>query len=163
MQQTNTQLPEIKLVGITARTSNSAEMNPETAQIGATINKYFSQGIPQRVINQVGNGKTYCVYTEYENGIFGQYTYFIGQEVTSFEGIADDLFKLTIPAQNYAKFTSDSGQMPDVCIDVWQNIWKMDALGFGGERTYIADFELYDERAYDPQNTVLDVFIGIKK
>lgn len=32
----------------------------------------------------------------------------------------------------------------------------------GGERSYIADFEVYDERASDHLNVVLDIYIGIK-
>ncbi len=38
----------------------------------------------------------------------------------------------------------------------------MTAEELGGERNYITDFEIYDERANDPQNTVLDIYIGIK-
>ena len=53
--------------------------------------------------------------------------------------------------------------MPTVCIDMWQNIWKMNASDLGGERAYIADFEVYDERSVDHNNVTLDIYIGIKK
>ena len=33
----------------------------------------------------------------------------------------------------------------------------------GGKRRYIADFEVYDERAADHDNVVLDVCIGVQK
>lgn len=93
----------------------------------------------------------------------GDYTYFIGEEVTSFESIDQEIEILTIPAQNYAKFTNQPGQMPTVCIEMWQNIWKMNASDLGGERAYIADFEVYDERSSDHDNVTLDIYIGIKK
>jgi predicted transcriptional regulator YdeE len=32
---------------------------------------------------------------------------------------------------------------------------------FGGKRAYIADFEVYDERSRDPDNTIVDIYIGI--
>ena len=64
--------------------------------------------------------------------------------------------------QQYAKFTNLPGPMPSVCIDMWQNIWKMKASELGGERAYIADFEVYDERSVDHNNVVLDIYIGIK-
>jgi predicted transcriptional regulator YdeE len=32
----------------------------------------------------------------------------------------------------------------------------------GGDRMYRADFEIYDERAADPQSVVVDVYVGIK-
>ncbi len=36
------QLPEIKLVGIMARTSTALELNSETAQIGLTMQIFFA-------------------------------------------------------------------------------------------------------------------------
>lgn len=51
--------------------------------------------------------------------------------------------------------------MPEVIINAWQQIWKMSVNDFGGERAYIADFEVYDQRASDPANTCLDIYIGI--
>ena len=39
---------------------------------------------------------------------------------------------------------------------------EMSSNDFGGERTYVADFEIYDQRAVDPANTSLDIYIGIK-
>lgn len=32
---------------------------------------------------------------------------------------------------------------------------------FGGKRKYIADFEIYDQRAADPNNAVIDIYIGM--
>lgn len=69
---------------------------------------------------------------------------------------------ITIPAQSYAKFTSKPGIMPGVCIDMWQNIWKMESEELGGKRAYLADFEVYDKRAFDPSKTVLDIYLGVK-
>ena len=53
--------------------------------------------------------------------------------------------------------------MPAVCIDMWQNIWKMNAADLGGQRAYIADFEVYYERSQNPEQAVLDIYIGIQK
>ena len=38
----------------------------------------------------------------------------------------------------------------------------MNENDFGGKRKYIADFEIYDERAVDSHNTVIDIYIGIE-
>jgi predicted transcriptional regulator YdeE len=46
---------------------------------------------------------------------------------------------------------------------MWQEIWKMTPEDFGGKRSYVADFEIYDERALDHQNVTLDIYIGIGK
>lgn len=50
--------------------------------------------------------------------------------------------------------------MPDIVIQAWQAIWKMTPEDLGGKRTYRADFEIYDQRAQDPQNSVVDIYIG---
>jgi predicted transcriptional regulator YdeE len=33
----------------------------------------------------------------------------------------------------------------------------------GGDRRYATDFEIYDQRAQDPNNTILDIYIGLKE
>jgi predicted transcriptional regulator YdeE len=154
-------LSEIKLIGITARTSNSLEMIPETAKIGATMQKFFGSGMQAQIFGRKNPMKVFAVYTNYESDEHGQYTYFLGEEVNDFENIPQGFEKLTIPAQNYVKFTSGPGRMPAVCIDMWRNIWQMKAADLGGQRAYIADFEVYDERSQNPEKAVLDIYIGI--
>ncbi|MGX6959986.1 MAG: GyrI-like domain-containing protein [Rickettsia endosymbiont of Pentastiridius leporinus] len=154
-------VPEIKLVGITVRTSNAVEFNLDTAKIGATMQKFFG-GLQDKILNRKNPGKVFAVYTNYESDASGKYTYFLGEEVTSFENINKDFETLTIPVQTYAKFTPHPGQMPSIVIDMWQKIWSMDSADFGGERAYIADFEIYDERSMNPNNAILDIYIGIK-
>jgi predicted transcriptional regulator YdeE len=51
--------------------------------------------------------------------------------------------------------------MPNVCISLWQKIWQMSPDELGGTRGYRTDFELYDERARDQNNTALDIYIGL--
>jgi predicted transcriptional regulator YdeE len=161
MQKTMSQLPEIKLVGITCRTNNATEMNPVTAKIGSTAQDYFKKGVSAKIPHRKNPGITYCVYTNYESDFTGEYTYFIGEEVTSFDAMPAESEKLSIPSQTYTKFTNGPDKMPDVCINAWQKIWAMSSSDFGGERNYVADFEIYDERSQDPQNVTLDIYIGL--
>ena len=162
MQKTVTELPEIKLLGILCRTNNTAEMNISSAKIAPTIQKYFRQAVGEEIPNRKNPGTTYCVYTDYESDFTGDYTYFIGEEVKFVGDSMEGFSSIIIPAQNYAKFTSKPGIMPEVCIDMWQNIWKMKSGELGGKRTYLADFEVYDKRALDPSKTVLDIYVGVK-
>ncbi|BBB56383.1 transcriptional regulator [Candidatus Megaera polyxenophila] len=162
MQKTVTELPEIKLLGILCRTNNTAEMNISSAKIAPTIQKYFRQAVGEEIPNRKNPGTTYCVYTDYESDFTGDYTYFIGEEVKVGGDSMEGFSSIIIPAQNYAKFTSKPGIMPEVCIDMWQNIWKMKSGELGGKRAYLADFEVYDKRALDPSKTVLDIYVGVK-
>ena len=164
MQKTVTQLPEMKLVGITCRTNNAKifESDPSTNIIAATVQKYFHNGLSERILQRKKIGTTYCVYTNYESDFAGDYTYFIGEEVANLEDVSPEFETLLIPSQNYTKFTNGPGKMPDVCINAWQQIWAMSPSDLGNERSYIADFEVYDERSCDHQNVTLDIYIGVK-
>ncbi|OGV52200.1 MAG: transcriptional regulator [Legionellales bacterium RIFCSPHIGHO2_12_FULL_42_9] len=164
-KKTMAMLTELKLVGITTRTNNTQifETDPSTNKIAATVQKYFHNGLAEKIHDRKNPGTTFCVYTNYASDVNGDYTYFIGEEVISFDNIDKEFETLTIPVQNYAKFTNQPGPMPTVCIDMWQNIWKMNASDLGGERAYIADFEVYDERSSDHNNVTLDIYIGIRK
>lgn len=165
MRKTTTQLPEIKLVGITTRTNNTHlfESDPSTNQIAATVQKYFHGGYAEKISARINPGTTYCVYTNYESDFTGEYTYFIGEEVTSFDGIDKNLETITLPVQNYVKFTNQPGPMPSVCIDMWKKIWTMSESDLGGQRAYIADFEIYDERSLDHKSVILDIYISIRE
>jgi predicted transcriptional regulator YdeE len=153
---------EIKLVGLTARTNNKNEMNPKTAKIVELAGRFWTQNIASQIQNRKNPGVTLSVYTDYASDEHSDYTYFIGEEVSSFESIPSGFQKLIIPAAKYQKFTTSPGKMPDVVIDAWQQIWKMSASDFEGARAYLADFEVYDHRAIDPTNASLDIYIGIK-
>lgn len=163
MKRELTTKPEIKLIGLTARTNMKNEMNLETSKIGALAGQFWGQNIAAQILNRKNPGVTLSVYTDYESDEYGDYTYFIGEEVSSFDGMPAGLQKLTIPAATYQKFTTPAGKMPEVVIDAWQQIWKMSTDDFEGKRAYIADFEVYDQRAMDPANTSVDIYIGIKK
>lgn len=154
-------MPEIKLVGIKTRTNNAGEFTKD-AQIPTCIQDYFSEQIPNKITQRKNEGITFCVYTKYESDHTGNYTFYIGEEVIDTKDeMPDCLKKCIIPQQTYIKFTTKSGPMPDVVIQAWQEIWKMTPKDLGGQRNYCADFEVYDERAKDPQNTILDLYIGI--
>ena len=161
MQKVFSKLNEIMLVGITVRTNNAQEQNWMSGKIFPCVQKYFQQQLANLIPNRKKAGTTLCVYTEYESDYTGDYTYFIGEEVSSIENIPDDLQKLIIPKQTYTKFTTEPGSMPTVLSDAWQKIWQMSPQDLGAERRYHSDFEVYDERATDHSNLVLDIYIGI--
>lgn len=160
MQKIIVTLPEIKLIGISTRTNNADEIAMETGKIVPTLQRYFG-GLFEQIPNRKKPGTTLCVYTHYESDHRGDYTYFVGEEVSSFDNLPEGLETLVIPPQRYTKFTAGPGPMPDVVRQPWFKIWNMNEGELGGQRRYIADFEVYDERAAQPQRTVLDIFIGI--
>lgn len=161
MKQTKISLPEKKLIGMAVRTNNQNEIDPMTGKIFPIVRQYFQEQLFSKIPNRIKPGTTFCCYTDYESDHNGDYTYFIGEEVSAFQEI-DGFTTLTIPAQTYAKFTTSPAPMPDVVRNAWFSIWKMTDSDLGGKRAYQTDFEIYDERASDHQNIVMDLCIGIK-
>ena len=162
MKKIETYQTEKKIVGIKIRTNNKFETNSLEGKIFPIVKRYFHQNIAARIPNRLHPGTTYCIYTEYESDHQGDYTYFIGEEVESFADIPADLETMTIPSQKYTKFTNGPDSMPDVVRKPWQQIWQMTPTELGGIRSYISDFEIYDERSMDHQNIVLDIYIGVQ-
>ncbi len=152
---------EIKLIGIQVRTNNKSEMNPSEAKIGDTAQRYFSKNLASLIPMRKNPGITFCAYTNYESDHTGNYTYFIGEEVTDLSDIPEGYTYLTVPKGNYIQLTSSSGVMPDIVIKLWQKIWQMNSEELGGKRSYTVDYEIYDEKAIDPKNTIVDIYIGI--
>jgi len=161
MQKNLIELPDMLLIGITARTNNKREADKMKGKIWPCVQRYYHEKLFEKIRNRKNPGITICAYTEYESDYTGDYTYFIGEEVSSHADVLAGFDKLVIPPQRYAKFTTGPDAMPDVLIKAWNQIWKMTPNDFGGQRLYHTDFELYDERAQDHQNVVLDIFIGI--
>lgn len=163
MQKELVTLPEIKLVGICVRTSNEQERDKMKGSILPCVQQYFHKGLAEKIANRTKPGTTICAYTDYETDCNGEYTYFIGEEVSSFASpLSEGFQKVVIQEQQYAKFITEPAPMPDVIINAWNEIWEMSPDQLGGQRSYKTDFEVYDERAADHQNIVLDIYIGIQ-
>jgi predicted transcriptional regulator YdeE len=156
-------LPEIKLVGITARTNNAFEMRAPIAKIPSTIFEYFNKGLAEKINHRKKPGITYCVYTEYENDFTGDYTYFIGEEVEKFDKPLENFKGLTIPEQTYIRFTNGPGGMPKICIEAWQKIWNMTPSELGGKRAYTADLEIYGKSEFNSENTMVNIYIALQR
>lgn len=152
----------MKLMGLSLRTNNVTEQDPVNGKIFPAIQRYFHGDLATQMPGRKAPGTTFCAYTDYESDHTGDYTYFIGEEVESLDNVPAGLDTLIIPPQTYAKFTTDPGPMPSVISDAWLAIWNMSQEELGGARAYLTDFEIYDERAADHNQIVLDVCIGIK-
>lgn len=166
MQQELVTQPEIKLIGLSVRTRNQDEFNPETAKIGKLFGQFLSQNISNQIPHRKNPGVIFSTYTNYESDYQGAYTYFIGEEVSDFKNIPEGLEPLIIPASRYLKFTTGPGKLPDIVISAWQEIWGMAENKYLKtihlERIYQADFEIYDHRCADANQAIVDIYLGVK-
>ena len=149
------------VVGIQVRTTNGKEATG-AGEIPKLWQKFFQDGIQQKISDRV-DGTIYAVYTDYASDRNGEYSFVIGLRVPPTSTAPAGLVLKKISAGDYAVITSDKGPVSKVVPAVWQRIWAWeDQARLGGARAYRADFELYNERAADPQNSQVDVYVGIK-
>lgn len=149
------------LVGLSVRTNNQECFDPSTNKISPLIARYYQEKIAEKISHRKNPGVALAMYTDYATDEHGDYTYFFGEEVLSLDNCPSELSYCVIPAGNFVKFTTPEGKMPDVVIQAWMDIWKMTPNALGGKRAYLTDFEIYDERAYDPNATSVDIYIRI--
>jgi predicted transcriptional regulator YdeE len=155
------QQPAFTVVGIAVRTDNSRESGPG-GMIPRQWQRFVQDGIAAKIPNKVDD-KIYVVYSNYESDYHGSYDYLIGVRVSSAGKLPADLTAVEIRSGQYAVVTSAQGPVWQVVPDVWKQIWSLeDKDQLGGKRAYATDFEVYDERARDPQNSQIDVYLGLR-
>jgi predicted transcriptional regulator YdeE len=152
--------PEFSIIGIAARTTNAKEMSGEGV-IADQWERVMAGGIIEQIPNRA-DSSVIAMYTDYESDASGEYTFLIGAKVTSIDSIPEGMIAKQVPDAGYAVFTSERGPAWKVVPGMWQKIWSTPASEMGGERAFLADFEIYDERAADPQNAVVEVWVGVK-
>lgn len=153
--------PAFHIMGISARTANAAEMDPAKAQIPSLWERFSTESLPGHIPHQTGPGVIYGLYCEFKSDADGAYTMMAGCAVHPGAKAPGDLTTREIPAARYAVFTSERGPMPDIVIDAWAEIWAMTPEQLGGERAYTGDFELYDERVANTQDSQIEIWISI--
>lgn len=116
--------PEIKCIGIQVSTSYEKELDKMKGNIFPCVQKYFHQSLFENIPHRTHPGTTICAYSDYESDYQGAYTYFIGEEVDSYDSpIPEGMIKFIIPKQRYIKFTTS----PIQCL----TLLKMHGMKFG--------------------------------
>lgn len=150
----NTTIEKFYVIGIAIRTSN------EDGRAANDIPQLWEQFLTGNVISQIPNKESnavYSVYTDYEGDYTKPYTTVLGCRVSSLDHVPEGLTGITIDAGNYRKFTAKGKLSDGIVIQQWMTIWNS-----GLDRTYGSDFEVYGEKAQDPDNAEVDIFVGVK-
>jgi predicted transcriptional regulator YdeE len=103
-----------------------------------------------------------ALYTDYETDEHGPYTYVLGAKVSAASKIPQGMVARRVPAGRYAVFTSDRGPVAEVGLNTWKRIWALPQSNPEIHRNYKTDLEVYDQRAVDPKNAQIDIYVGIK-
>jgi len=148
------------VIGIKCRTNNANEASGKGC-IGQQWERLVSEGVLRKIPSRADNN-IFAVYTDYASDKDGDYTYILGAKVKPGTTAPFGMVKTTVKAGRFALFTSEKGPVQQVVAANWKRIWEVPKSQPGGDRLYESDFELYDERAADPKNAEMDIFIRIR-
>ena len=147
------------VIGIQARTTNAKEATAEGI-IPRQWQKFFQEGILEKIPNKI-SGNIYAVYSEYASDHNGEYDFVIGAMVKEGSVAQDGLTAKAVPGGRFAVLTTEHGPLPEVVPQAWREIFKLEDEK-KLQRTYQADFEVYDQRSRDPKNAQVDIYVGMK-
>jgi predicted transcriptional regulator YdeE len=152
-------LPGFLISGIEARTTNANEGTADGV-IPRQWQRFFQEDILSKIPGRIGTN-IYALYTDYASDRNGEYSFVIGAMVKEGTSAPAGLVAKRVVGGQFAVFTSDQGPLPKVVPGAWQKLWKLEDEG-NLKRAYKTDFEIYDQRAQDPQNAQVDIYIGLK-
>lgn len=141
------------VVGITVRTTNE---NWQSAQdIPALWHKFLTENITDRIPGKIDD-TVYCIYTDYEKDYTRPYTTLLGCRVQNMDTIPEGLTGMSFAGGQYQQFTAKGKMMEGIVFEEWKKIWNS-AIS----RIYTADFEIYGDKAKDPDNAEIDIFVAV--
>lgn len=141
------------IIGFSVRTTNKE--GQAGIDIPALWHKFMSAQAADHIPGKIDD-TLYCVYTDYEKDYTAPYTVILGCRVQAVTQLPEDMTSVTIKAGNYVEFTAKGKIMEGMVYHTWLDIWAS-----GLERAYQTDFEVYGQKAQDPENAEVPVYIGV--
>jgi predicted transcriptional regulator YdeE len=150
----NQTIQKFSVIGISVRTTN--ENNQSSQDIPALWNKFMTEGIAEQIPNKTDNS-VYCIYTEYEKDHTKPYTTILGCKVEHIHTIPNGMTGKTFEEAIYTKHIAKGNMLQGIVFNEWTKIWDSDL-----NRTFTTDFEVYGEKAQNPENAEVEIFVAVK-
>ena len=123
------------VAGLTTRTCNRDERNPQSARIGKLWDQFFDECAYEAPL-RVAAMRLYGLSSSYESGHDGAFA------MTAGVAVAGEPATVHIEAGDYLVF-SGQGRMPQMVLAVWDAVWQYFDEHPEIRRTYRSDFESY--------------------
>ena len=150
----NQKIEKFSVIGISVRTTNE---NGQAGQdIPALWDKFMTEGIAEKIPNKT-DSSIYCIYTEYEKDHTKPYTTILGCKVENLDIIPNGMVGKTFDEATYTKHIAKGNILQGMVFGEWTKIWNSDL-----DRTFTADFEVYGEKAQNPEKAEVDIFVAVK-
>ncbi len=141
------------IIGIAVRTTN--EDGQSGKDIPALWNKFMTENAMDKIPGKIDQS-IYCMYTDYEKDHTKPYTTILGCRVENLSIIPEGMAGKEIASAFYSKFIAKGNLQEGVVFNEWLKIWESDL-----QRKFTADFEVYGEKARDPENAEVEIFIAV--
>ena len=152
-------LPAMLIMGTELRTT---WMNNECySAIPEFWQQQKSENLFQKIPNKLYPDVILGLYTNYTSDFSltsGYYSLIIGSPVTTINNVPKDMIVKEIPQAKYAVFTA-KGPFGAAIAKTWlEEIWPNKDI----VRTFSNDFEWYDSKSTDDENSIVKIYIAIK-
>ncbi|MEM8523469.1 MAG: effector binding domain-containing protein [Bacteroidota bacterium] len=141
------------IIGIAVRTSHEDAMK----DITSLWQQWMSQNLAEKIPNKVSPA-VYSIYTDYESDYTGAYTTILGCQAGNLDAIPAGMVGHSFDGGTYQKMTAKGDLSEGIVYNAWNDIWKMEKEL---NRAYTADFEIYGERAMNPSDAEVDIFLAV--
>ncbi|MFK8008743.1 MAG: GyrI-like domain-containing protein [Saprospiraceae bacterium] len=141
------------IIGIDIRTSN--QEGKAGQDIPSLWNRFLSQNLMGKIPNKIGS-EIFCIYTEYEGDHNLPYTCLLGCKVDNLDNVPEGMRGMTFTTQKLEKFTAKGNLQQGAVWKKWLEIWEAEL-----DRTYTFDIEVYSEKAQNPEDAEVDIYISV--
>lgn len=142
------------VIGIAVKTTN--EGGQASIDIAELWQKFLSENLVAKIPNKVDQ-EIYSLYTDYLGDHTQPYTAILGCKVSTLKDIPEELVGRSLKGGEYVKTTAKGNLMQGLIVNHWSEIFEMEL-----NRAFIADFEIFGEKAQDPSNAEVSFFVGVK-
>jgi AraC family transcriptional regulator len=163
--------PAFKVAGYGIKTDiTGASYTKDIASFWSNYNGENLESKMYKVLNPAKHGEVglYVPLSEAGNAI-----YLLGVIVEDFTNVGEDMLTVEIPNAEYAVFTTnpvdtsndwEQKEFAEVIAGTWKYIFEdwFPGSGYVFDESKF-DFEFYDERCHHRQDTVMDIYIPVKK
>jgi predicted transcriptional regulator YdeE len=136
MQPQIQRLAPFYVAGLTARTSNREEEDPQAARIGSLWGRFFDERVYDRLPQRSDDMRLFGVYSGYSTDAHGDF------DITTGIAVREAPEAVQIEGGDYLVF-SGQGEMPQLVRSVWQAIWDYFDAHPELRRRFRSDFEAY--------------------
>ena len=141
------------IVGISVRTTNQ---DGQAAQdIAALWNRFLEESLAAHIPNKVDKS-IYSVYTDYAGDHTQPYTVVLGCRVSEGAIAPDGMVAKHVSGGTYQPFVAQESLSQGAVYQAWVSIWNADL-----NRAYTADFEVYGEKALNPEDAEVDIYVAV--